>query len=122
MAHLDSTLPDDVESGAQRRLDWNTEIVPQDSGGSVRNNRWAAPLRTYDVSYPVRERTDATYLAVVDLYDEAEGNLHSFDFEDWATGEIIAVRFDGPLVTTGEANHLETIECTLVEVRLEPAS
>jgi len=121
MTHLATTLPSDVEAGAQRRVDYNTEIVRQDSGSEVRNNRWSTPLRAYDISYPVRSRTDQTYIDVTDLFEEALGNLHSFDFVDWATGDTIAVRFDGPLTTTGEAEHLETIEVSLVEVRLESA-
>jgi uncharacterized protein (TIGR02217 family) len=117
MTHLASTLPDDVEQGAQRSLDWGTEVVGTDSGAEVRNNRWSEPLRVYEISYPVRQRTDETYLAVVELYAEAEGNLHSFDFMDWADGVLVPVRFDGPLRTTGVAEHLESIEVTLVEVR-----
>lgn len=121
--HLDSTLPDSVEIGAQRRLNWNTEVVSTDSGAEVRNNRWAAPLRTYDVSFPVSRRDDATYAAVLALYEEAQGNLHSFTFRDWADDEDVAVRFDGPLSTVGIMSELEHIvEVTLVEVRIEAAS
>lgn len=123
MAHLESTLPSSVEIGAQRRLNWNTEVVTTDSGTEVRNNRWAEPLRTYDVSFPVSRRDNAVYTAVLALYAEAEGNLHSFDFYDWADDVDVPVRFDGPLSTVGVASHLEHIvEVTLVEVRLEPAS
>lgn len=123
MTHLASTLPSSVEIGAVRRLNWNTQVVTTDSGTEVRNNRWSAPLRTYDVSFPVSRRDDATYLAVIALYEEAEGSLHSFDFTDWADEEVVAVRFDSPLTTSGIASHLEHIvEVTLVEVRLEPAS
>lgn len=122
MTHLSSTLPSSVEIGAQRRLNYNTQVVTTDSGTEVRNNRWAEPLRTYDVSFPVSRRDDANYLAVVALYAEAEGSLHSFDFHDWADDEDVAVRFDGPLSTVGVASHLEHIvEVTLVEVRLEPS-
>jgi uncharacterized protein (TIGR02217 family) len=123
MTHLSSTLPASVEIGAQRRLNWNTEVVATDSGAEVRNNRWSTPLRTYDVSFPVSKRDDATYLAVLALYAEAQGNLHSFDFTDWADDETVSVRFDGPLTTSGIASHLEHIvEVTLVEVRLGPES
>lgn len=118
MTHLAATLPKRVEQGAQRRLDWKTEVVTTDSGAEVRNNRWSTPLRTYDVSFPVAKRTDATYVAVVDLYEQARGNLHSFSFTDWATGETIPVRFGGPLATAGITETLEQIvEVTLVEVR-----
>jgi uncharacterized protein (TIGR02217 family) len=123
MTHLSETLPSQVEIGAQRRLSWNTEVVTTDSGTEVRNNRWAAPLRTYDVSFPVSRRDDAVYTAVVALFESTEGGLHSFDMTDWADGETVPVRFDGPLSTVGVMSELEHIvEVTLVEVRLEPAS
>jgi uncharacterized protein (TIGR02217 family) len=121
--HLDSTLPSSVEIGAERRLDWGTEIVRTDSGAEVRNNRWSAPLRTYDVSFPTSKRDNAIYTAVIALWDEAQGSLHSFDFTDWATGETVPVRFDGSLTTTGVNPELEHIVAvTLVEVRLEDIS
>lgn len=120
MTHLNETLPSQVEIGATRRLDFGTEIVTQDSGAEVRNNRWSEPLRTYDVSFPISGRDDPIYQAVVDLYDEAQGNLHSFDFKDWTDGATVAVRFDGPLTSTGVTPDLEHIvEMTLVEVREE---
>ena len=122
MAHLSTTLPGKVEIGATRRLDFGTEIVGTDGGGEVRNNRWEEPLRTYDVSFPIATREDATFLEVVALYEEAQGNLHSFNFTDWTDGSTIAVRFDGPLVSAGVTPlHEHIIEMVLVEVRLEPA-
>lgn len=121
MTHLTTTLPAKVEIGAQRRLDYGTEIVTTDSGGEVRNNRWEEPLRTYDVSFPIADRADATFLAVLALYTEARGNLHSFDFNDWVDGITVPVRFDGPLASVGVTPELEhIIEVTLVEVRLFP--
>lgn len=119
MTHLASTLPRNWEIGAQRRLDFGTEIVRTDSGAEVRNNRWAAPLRAYDLSFPIAPReTDATYQEVLDLYEEAQGSLHSFDIIDWTDGATVAVRFDGPLAITGVTPELDHIvEVTLVEVR-----
>lgn len=120
MSHIAKSLPSKVEIGAERRVDFGTEIVGTDSGAEVRNNRWEDPLRTYDVSFPVSRRDDETYLAVIDLYEEAGGNLHSFNFKDWATGEDVMVRFDGPLTTTGVTpEHEHIISVTLVEVRSE---
>lgn len=120
MTHLSSTLPSKVEIGAERERDYGTEIVKTDSGAEVRNNRWEQPLRRYEVSFPTATRTDETYLAVEDLFDEAEGSLHSFNFKDWATGETIKVRFDSPLRTTGVTPELEhIISVSLVEVRDE---
>jgi uncharacterized protein (TIGR02217 family) len=121
MAHINSTLPIQIELGAVRRERWGTEIVTTDGGHEVRNNRWATPLRTYDVSFPPAVRTDPVYLSVIELYAEAEGSLHSFDFTDWTDetgGTVVKVRFDTPLEIVGLATHLDQIEnMTLVEVR-----
>lgn len=121
MSHLSETLPSKVEIGATRRLDFGTEVVSQDSGAEVRNNRWAEPLRTYEVSFPIADREDETYLAVLALYEAAEGNLHSFDFQDWTDGTTVPVRFDGPLASVGVTPELEhIIQVALLEVRLDP--
>jgi hypothetical protein len=45
-------LPEEVEIGAVRRLEYRTEIVETDGGFEVRNNRWGSPLRTFEVSFP----------------------------------------------------------------------
>lgn len=120
MTHLASSLPSTVEQGAVRRVEWRTEVVETDGGYEVRNSRWAAPLRFFDVSFPTAKRsTDTTYAAVIALYQEAQGSLHSFSFKDWSTGEQIAVRFDSPLTLTGLDRNLDHIETlTLREVRL----
>lgn len=118
MAHLAASLPVEIELGAVRRLRWGTEVVTTDGGYEVRNNRWATPLRSYDVSFPPSTRDDPVYLAVIELYEAAEGNLNSFDFTDWTDSQIVRVRFDTPLEITGLATHLDQIEnVTLVEVR-----
>lgn len=120
--HHAVNLPEQVELGAVRRMEWRTEVVTSDSGREVRNNRWATPLKTYDLSFPPSQRDDAVYVAVVELYELVEGGLHSFNFVDWTdeTGAtVIPVRFDTPLTITGLAPHLDHIETlTLVEVRL----
>lgn len=119
MAHLAAFLPSEIEQGAVRHLDWGTEVVTTDGGHEVRNNRWSTPLRTFEVSFPTARRNDAIYTAVVGLFDQACGNLHSFNFRDWTQGgEVIAVRFDSPLAIQGIDRNLDHIETlTLREVR-----
>lgn len=119
MAHLSTTLPDWIESGATQVRDYQTSIVTTDGGHEVRNNRWATPLRRYEISYAVLERDGATHEAVTELFDEAEGSLHTFNFHDWTdgTGALRVVRFDGPLELAGIASHLDEITARLVEVR-----
>jgi uncharacterized protein (TIGR02217 family) len=122
MAHINQTLPRQIELGATRRVEWGTVIVTTDGGYEVRNNRWASPLRVYEVSFPTSERDGAIYAEVIALYELAEGGLHSFDFVDWTdeTGStVVPVRFDSALEITGVAVHLDHIEnLTLKEVRL----
>lgn len=119
MAHLNTTLPDEIETGARQVRDYQTEIVTTDGGHEVRNNRWATPLRRYEISYPVLERDSATHTAVMDLFDEAEGSLHTFNFQDWTdgSGTLRIVRFDGPLEVVGIAEHLDEVTAQLVEVK-----
>lgn len=119
MGHIATTLPDEIESGATQVRDYSTQIVTTDGGHEVRNNRWASPLRRYEASYSALERDGATHTAVVDLFEEAEGSLHTFNFADWTdgSGTVRVVRFDGPLELTGIANHLDEVSFRLVEVR-----
>lgn len=119
MAHLATTLPDEIETGASQVRDYQTQIVTTDGGHEVRNNRWASPLRRYEISYPVLERSGATHAAVTALFEEAEGSLHTFNFQDWTdgSGSLRVVRFDGPMEITGIANHLDDVTIRLVEVR-----
>lgn len=119
--HLDTSLPQRIELGAVRRLDWDTEIVRTDGGHEVRNNRWLLPLRTYEFSFPVMLREDVDYQALIDLWTQAEGMLHSFwlnDPEDDTDATVVPVRFDTPLQISFPASHLVHIDTfTLVEVK-----
>ena len=121
MAHLNTTLPIEIELGAIRRLRWETEVVTTDGGYEVRNSRWSSPLKTFEISFPPSTRDDPVYLAVIALYEAAQGGLHSFSFTDWTDetgGTVVRVRFDSPLEITGLATHLDHIETlSLVEVR-----
>lgn len=122
MAHLAASLPRRVELGAVLRDDWGTEVVTTDGGHEVRNSRWSTSLRAYDVSLPPMRRDDPDYEALRELFTEAKGKLHSFNFHDWTDethATIVAVRFDTPLQITGIAQHLDHIDTfTLAEVRL----
>lgn len=118
MADLALTLPEDVEIGARRILDYSTEVVTTDGGHEVRNARWSAPLRVYEISWPMSLRDGAVHLAVIDLYERAIGGLYSFRFKDWTDGQFVDVRFDGPLEIEATASHLDQIaSMRLKEVR-----
>lgn len=120
--HLADTLPAQVEQGAVRDIDWGTEVVTTDGGYEVRNNRWAEPIRTFEISFPTAKRDDPIYQAVIALFEKAQGGLHSFNFRDWTDesgGTVVPVRFDSSLKITGidrRLDHIETL--TLREVKL----
>lgn len=121
MTDLADHLPEEVEIGAVRRLQYRTEVVETDGGFEVRNNRWSAPLRTYEVSFAHMRRDDPIYEAVLALYEKAEGGLHTWLFTDWTDesgGTVVRVRFDSPLEITSPASHLDHIDSmTLREVK-----
>lgn len=118
MADLASTLPEEVEIGAIRRLEYSTDVTTTDGGFEVRNARWATPLKVFELSYPHATRDDAIYQAVVALYAEAVGNLYSFTFHDWIDDADVTVRFDSPLEIDTPAGHLDHIvSMRLKEVR-----
>ena len=120
MADLATTLPEEVEIGAVRRLDYNTNVVSQDNGFEVRENRWSAPLRVYEITFPTSERTNAIYLAVLALYEEAQGGLYSFNFTDWTDDATVTVRFDSPLEIQSPAGHLDHIVSMVLREVREP--
>lgn len=120
MAHLTSSLPAAVEIGAVRTVEYMTEVVRQVGGGEVRNALWAEPLTSFECAMPTARLDDANYLAVIALYREALGQLHSFDFTYRTEGgdTVFAVRFATQLsitAPTGELDHIDSF--TLVEVR-----
>lgn len=118
MADLASTLPDKIEIGATRRFDWRTSVVETDAGTEIRNNRWANPLRVYELNFPVMEIDDADYLAVLALYDEAQGGLLSFEFTDWSDDSVVTVRFAGELEEAApNGGHRKIVSVVLKEVR-----
>jgi len=118
--HLSDFLPREIEIGAVRRLENQTEVVETDGGYEVRNNRWTRAKRVYEVSFPTSLRDGQVYQDVIALYDLAGGGLHSFNFHDWTDesgGTVVPVRFDSPLEITGLATHIDHIETiTLKEV------
>lgn len=120
MPDLVSTLPEEVEIGAVRRFDRRTQVVEQDSGFEVRNNRWSDGLRVYEISFPTARRDDPVYLAVKALYEEAEGQLYSFSFTDWTDESTVTVRFASELEIQSPAGLLDHIvSMVLKEVREE---
>ncbi len=120
--HLDRTFPQRIELGAVTVSEWGAEEIRTDGGWVVRNQRWSSPLVSFEISMPIMRRDDVDYLDLIDLWEEAQGTTHSFnyvDHRDESDATIIAVRFATPLRTTaidGQLEHVDTF--TLEQVRL----
>ncbi|WP_257556407.1 DUF2460 domain-containing protein [Sphingobium sp. CFD-2] len=99
MAFIDQHLPREVEIGARRRDDEDIEIVTTDGGWEVRNARSSQSLREYEISFPMSQRDNAVYQAVVAMFKVARGKLHSFRFRDWADYQL-----DAEIIGTGDGS------------------
>jgi uncharacterized protein (TIGR02217 family) len=118
--HLNVSLPTRIEVGAVRREEWDNEVVRTDGGQEVRNTRWSAPLRSYDISMPVTSTAGdlSDFNSVKQIWSDTEGGTHTFWFNDWVDSEQVKVRFSTPLQITSDAGHLRHIDqFTLQEVR-----
>jgi hypothetical protein len=116
--HFERELPASIAAGVVRSKDLKVEIVTTVGGREVRNKLWGTPLRTYEVPFPNMRRTDDDFKEVELLWDALDGSIHTFNFFDEISGELVRVRFDGQLQATHEAGpwwRYETLH--LIEVR-----
>jgi hypothetical protein len=118
--HLDIQLTENIEIGAVRVLNQDSlEVVTTDGGKEVRNVRAEDEARRWEISLPTcdidNERTN--YDSVLQMWSDSEKGLHTFNFWDFISEEIVKVRFDSPLSVTAPAGHLRHIDTfTLKEV------
>jgi len=82
MAFLDLTFPRDIAAGVTGGPERRVDIVALSSGEEERNARWKHSRRSYDAGFGIRSVDDLA--AVVALFEEAGGPLHSFRFRDWS--------------------------------------
>ena len=117
--HLNRSLPTSIENGARRTLRWDIEVVQTDGGREVRNTRWSAPLRTWELSFNNAQVDDDDHAEVEQMWNDTEGGTHTFNFVDEkADNEVVKVRFDSELTftnTVGPFHHLDTF--VIQEVR-----
>ena len=115
--HLSVSLPTSIENGARQFYQWDKEVVRTDGGHEVRNTRWDAPLRYFEISFPNRKLDDVDHAAVAQMWLDTEGGTHTFDFYDERASETIKVRFDGDLQFSHTVGPFHRIEAfTLREV------
>ncbi len=119
--HIGSTFPQRIELGAITVSEWGVEEVVTDGGWVIRNQRWSTPLLRFEISMPLMRRDDADYIALLNLWDQAAGTTHSFDYidhRDQTDSTVWEVRFATPLRTmavTPDLEHVDTF--TLEQVR-----
>jgi uncharacterized protein (TIGR02217 family) len=81
MAHLAIEFPRDVAAGCLGTLERRDEIVTLASGFDEVNQRWAHARRRWSAGLGIRSADNLA--AVLAVYEEARGRLHSFGFRDW---------------------------------------
>lgn len=82
MAFLDLTFPREIAGGVTGGPERRVDIVSLASGHEERNARWKNSRRSYDAGLGIRDADDLA--AVVALFEECGGPLHSFRFRDWS--------------------------------------
>jgi hypothetical protein len=96
--HLNLTFPTRIGNGAKRIARWDVEIVRTDGGSEVRNSRWSEPLWTFEVPIPtVASDADEDFQFIQQLWEDANGATHTFDFWDDLKQIYRKVRFEEDL-------------------------
>ena len=76
--HSDVIFPVDISVGSSCSLSFNTQILAARNGSESRMSRSGHPLRTWNVKYGIRSKTDIT--TITDFYMAREGSVHGFRF------------------------------------------
>lgn len=82
MAFYDLSFPRDVASGVVGGPERRVNIAPLASGYEERNARWMHSRRSYQAGLGIRNADQLS--AVLGLFEEMGGPLHSFRFRDWS--------------------------------------
>lgn len=77
----DVRLPDKWSKGSTGGFEFSTEAVTTDDGGVERNENWAVPLRSYEISHNVKTPDDIGLLRA--FHAARRGASRSFLFKDW---------------------------------------
>lgn len=112
--HFDLTLTDRIAAGAVRDKDLSLEVVEKIGGGTVRNQLWDEPRRTWELPFPPMQKDDPDFKATMNLADVTGHGAHTFDFFDELDEEWIKVRFDGKLKASHVAGPWYKIEPVLL--------
>lgn len=76
----DVRFPLAVGPGASAGAEWRNDVLTLASGAEVRNARWAASRRRWDIASAVSSLADLAQLAA--FFEERKGRLRGFRFRD----------------------------------------
>jgi uncharacterized protein (TIGR02217 family) len=100
MAFIESPrFPTDISYGSSGGPNYNTTVIPTNSGYEYRNQNWANPRYSYDVAYGVKDLIDLQ--ALIDYFHRASGKLNGFrykDHSDYAVTDEALAPDGGPTV------------------------
>ncbi|TPE52589.1 DUF2460 domain-containing protein [Amaricoccus solimangrovi] len=82
MAFFDLSFPRDVAAGVSGGPERRVNIASLGSGYEERNARWKHSRRSWQAGLGIRTADDLA--AVLALFEEMGGPLHSFRFRDWS--------------------------------------
>lgn len=91
--HEATRLSKQIELGAIGRDTMDLIITRNDGGFEDINRPWDQFLCEYEITYPLRGRTDALFLEVRNAFRATGGGEHSFDFWDWRDFQAEAEEF-----------------------------
>lgn len=84
MAFSEDILPVDVRPGSSGGPGFSTTVKTLRGGGEHRNQQWAHPLRTFEVSYGSRTRERIESELQTFTLDVAKGAYSGFRARDWS--------------------------------------
>jgi len=114
---LTSRLPERIESGAVKRIEYSTEIVDTDGGIEQRNSRWLNGRAEWDCSIPPCARTHADFTDTLALFHAAMGSGDTFEFHDLVDCADVEVRFKDDTLTINTIGNMVATQFTLIEVK-----
>src|SRR5574342_558146 len=80
MAHDEIAFPSGLDYGATGGPGYSTQIAKSNTSYEVRNQNWANPIRTYEVT--AGEKSAADHETLLGFFNGRKGKMHSFNLID----------------------------------------
>ena len=103
MAFIETQFPDCISFGSEGGPEFNTTVVPLDSGVEQRLVRWPIGRHRYDAASGVK--TESEYASVLAMFHVAQGRGNGFRWKDWIdykTADTVT-HTDGTLIDADNA-------------------